>query len=904
MSRNAVRLLPVCSAMRCTLSSVVLFFSVLSFAPRLNASAAQTTTTLTVSSSTVNSGEVVTLLATVQDSGGSPLSAGRVLFCDESLSTTSCYGGAQLAEVWLVRTTAKGFAVGSATLKRRFSIGTHKIRARYVQNANYAASASDVEEVTVSANNWLPSTTTIAAGTADASGAYPLTATVTSQTLPAPSDTVTFYDTTDVSALGDANLGSSTLALGLISTTGVASYNISSIAVGDINNDGYLDAILGYNSSSTATVMLGDAHGNLTPAGSVAINIPYNVHLADLNGDGVLDIFAATYGDEHIMVALGNGDGTFGTPFSITATAFTKYPTVIDVADLNGDGLPDLVMSQSLRPHLYFFLNDGNTSNLTFTEASTEPTSDGYVKRLAVGDFNEDGYDDVAYGSEYTNKFLTLALANSTKSYLSTTLNANGSVPGGTENAVVGDLNNDGHLDIVFMGKADNQSVVLLGKGDGTFTQHQIITEIADPEYPATLADFDGDGNLDLMVNNYAGVTLYYYKGDGTGTLTLVESHGEDASHYTVFGVAQGTAITAGDFNGDGYPDMLLGDNNLKFSHISLQTSQTATANITVYDTSASNTHAVKAQYSGSNSYAASNSGTVSLTPVVASKQTVSVTLDSPLKSEVTYGTVSSGTVNASGSCSGAITLSVTGPATLSSTSSGGTLTITGSGTISIKATAAATSACASGVAYQTIQVDQATPTVSVWPTASSITYGQTLASSILTGGTSSVAGSFTWTTSSTAPTAGTTSYSVTFTPTDTTDYGTVTGSASVTTGKATPAISAWPTASSITYGQSLASSSLSGGTSSVAGSFTWTTSSTAPTAGTTSYSVTFTPTDTTDYGAVTGSASVTTGKATPAISAWPTASSITYGQTLASSILTGGTSSVAGSFTWTTSST
>ena len=81
--------------------------------------------------------------------------------------------------------------------------------------------------------------------------------------------------------------------------------------------------------------------------------------------------------------------------------------------------------------------------------------------------------------------------------------------------------------------------------------------------------------------------------------------------------------------------------------------------------------------------------------------------------------------------------------------------------------------------------VNQATPTVSAWPTAGSITYGQTLASSTLTGGTASVGGTFGWTTSSTSPGAGTPSYSVTFTPSNTTDYGSVTGQVSLTVNKA-----------------------------------------------------------------------------------------------------------------------
>ncbi len=193
------------------------------------------------------------------------------------------------------------------------------------------------------------------------------------------------------------------------------------------------------------------------------------------------------------------------------------------------------------------------------------------------------------------------------------------------------------------------------------------------------------------------------------------------------------------------------------------------------------------------------------------------------------------------------------------------------------------------------------TPTVTTWPTASALTYGQTLASSTLTGGSASVSGSFSWTSSTTAPGAGTPSEGVTFTPADTTDYNTVAGTVGVVVSKATPTVTAWPTASAITFGQTLAASTLSGGTASVGGTFSWTTPTTAPATGTSSQGVTFTATDAADYNTVAGSASVTVNKPVPTVSAWPTASAITYGQTLASSTLSGGSAAVGGTFTWTT---
>jgi hypothetical protein len=105
----------------------------------------------------------------------------------------------------------------------------------------------------------------------------------------------------------------------------------------------------------------------------------------------------------------------------------------------------------------------------------------------------------------------------------------------------------------------------------------------------------------------------------------------------------------------------------------------------------------------------------------------------------------------------------------------------------------------------------------------------------------------------------------VTFTPTDTADYNTVTGTVNVAVNKATPSLAAitWPTASAITYGQTLASSTLSGGASTPAGGFAFTAPTTAPVAGTAAQSVTFTPTDTADYNTVTSTVSVAVNKAT-----------------------------------------
>jgi hypothetical protein len=180
-------------------------------------------------------------------------------------------------------------------------------------------------------------------------------------------------------------------------------------------------------------------------------------------------------------------------------------------------------------------------------------------------------------------------------------------------------------------------------------------------------------------------------------------------------------------------------------------------------------------------------------------------------------------------------------------------------GTHQITATySGATDYAAGSSAPQTITVGKATPTLT-WATPAPITYGTVLTTTQLDA-TASVAGTYVYSPAAGAVvSAGSQTLNVTFTPSDKTNYTTATATVTLVVNKATPTVSAWPTASSITSGQTLASSTLTGGTASVAGAFAWTTPTTVPPTGTTSESVTFIPSDTTDYNTpATGLVSVT----------------------------------------------
>ena len=269
-------------------------------------------------------------------------------------------------------------------------------------------------------------------------------------------------------------------------------------------------------------------------------------------------------------------------------------------------------------------------------------------------------------------------------------------------------------------------------------------------------------------------------------------------------------------------------------------------------------------------------------------KVTPTITWTTP--SAITYGAaLTAAQLNATASVAGTFAYS---PAA-------GAVPAAGTQTLSVIFTPTDTANYTSANSSVSLVVGKATPTITTAPTASAISYGQTLAVSSLSGGAASVSGSFAFTTPTTASGAGSAAQAVTFTPTDAANYTVATTTVSVSVNQATPTIT-WATPSGIGYGVALTATQLNA-TASVAGTFAYSPAAGAvPAAGTQTLRVTFTPTDATNYTSANSSVSLDVGKVTPTITTAPTASAISYGQTLAASSLSGGAASVSGSFAFT----
>ncbi|TXI14950.1 MAG: hypothetical protein E6Q66_05415, partial [Pedobacter sp.] len=380
---------------------------------------------------------------------------------------------------------------------------------------------------------------------------------LSNQTVPYLASNLTGYSATPFvvtySPTGDNSFrAKSTLSAGLTPTC---------VIIFDLNRDSKPDLVVG-NSNNTVSIFqnattsgaTATTFGTAISLSGVAGSVSSSVVVGDVDGDGLPDVVLVNSGSGVVSI-FRNVSAGGAISFTTQALSFSTgtSPSAIAMADLDGDGRLDLAVANSGSGNVFLFRNQSVSGTMAFASAQTL-TVGTTPRSLAVGDFDQDSRIDLVVanvGSNSVQVFRNTSVTGSISLSLSTTLSGL-STP---TSLAIGDFNGDGFLDMSVANNLSGNNTVSVFKGVGvvgtiSFTSLTVTTG-ASP-LALALADFDGNGYPDIVTANSASNTISVLQTSATNSLSFTTKL--DVSGLNSINTG---GLAAGDLNGDSMPDIV-----------------------------------------------------------------------------------------------------------------------------------------------------------------------------------------------------------------------------------------------------------------------------------------------------------------------------------------------------------
>ncbi len=307
----------------------------------------------------------------------------------------------------------------------------------------------------------------------------------------------------------------------------------------DLDGDSDPDLVFPDANTGLLVALYGNGDGTLTEGERLfaanGLRLPIAV---DLEGDAVLDLVAASGSDGEVVVVPRRDPGG-GLPGGVGELPADADAEGLDLADFNNDGEFDACVAYaSPMPRLVVLRGDGTGSMVQ--ASSLIPI--GQPRDIAAGDLDSDGNPDCCI--PVANGFVEVHLGNGFFGFSEVTSPQVGQEP---VRAKLGDLNLDGHLDLVVANQNSDDAAVLIGTGDGSLLNRGFLATGQGPN-DVVISEFDLDGVPDIAVANLSSQSISAFVGLGAGGFLLFEEHSM---------VQQVKQVEASDVDDDGSVDLV-----------------------------------------------------------------------------------------------------------------------------------------------------------------------------------------------------------------------------------------------------------------------------------------------------------------------------------------------------------
>jgi len=336
----------------------------------------------------------------------------------------------------------------------------------------------------------------------------------------------------------------------------VTATNPNSLATGDMDGDGKPDLIITHSSQSIR-IYRNNSIGNIVSFSrrvDLLLEAPSTssgVGVDDLDGDGKLDIVASSLNASKAYLFRNTSSGGEMSFASSVDFGIGGSARAIAIGDLDGDGKPDLAISNSSAGTVTVLRNTSTMGVLSFDEPNTISVGGSQIQpfTLAIGDIDGDGKLDVVTGNASAGTVSVLRnISSSGNISFATKLDID--TPGFLTGTTLGDIDGDGKLDVLVVDQS-LKLFILRNLSTSGAVNFAAKAEFTTGLFPIRIAlgDIDGDGKPDVAVSNNGTNTVSIFKNNSTsGNISLATK-----IDLTIGALAHASVIT--DLTGDNLPD-------------------------------------------------------------------------------------------------------------------------------------------------------------------------------------------------------------------------------------------------------------------------------------------------------------------------------------------------------------